>query len=264
MRRTTVGASTGVLLLLGAALLAAPDGETDQGYVATGPAGDRSPVKPAPPTADVTLTPLDGHGHEPGPGTSHPGKPSPGGANRPPSAGDTGPDGTKGPGGPDGSNRPGGPDGTSTSDASESPQQPPAGHADDPDDSGSPADHNAPPDNGPPSDDPTPSDPPPSSPAVLHLSPPDLADTDTRWCEKVTLDLRNTGGRPVREGTLTFHTHIIGGLGIDWSTRKSTRALPTPIPAGETKTRTWKICVAAWRVPLGMHIDTKTVDAEWT
>ncbi|GAA0444220.1 hypothetical protein GCM10010361_05160 [Streptomyces olivaceiscleroticus] len=233
-----------MLLLLGAALLAAPDGETDQGYVATGPAGDRSPVKPVPPTADVTLTPLDGHGHEPGPGTSHPGKPSPGGANRPPSTGDTGPDGTKGPGGPDR---------TSTTDASESPQQPPAGHADDPDD---------PDDSASPSDDPTSSDPPPS-PASLHLSAPDLADTDTRWCEKVTLDLRNTGGRPVREGTLTFHTHIIGGLGIDWSTRKSTRALPTPIPAGRTKTHTWKICVAAWRVPLGMHIDTKTVDADW-
>ncbi|WP_223731204.1 hypothetical protein [Streptomyces purpurogeneiscleroticus] len=64
-------------------------------------------------------------------------------------------------------------------------------------------------------------------------------------------------------GTITFATHIIGGLGIDWDTRKSTRELPVPIAGGESKKHTWKVCVDAWRVPLGMHITTKDADATW-
>ncbi|MFC6064836.1 hypothetical protein [Streptomyces ochraceiscleroticus] len=77
------------------------------------------------------------------------------------------------------------------------------------------------------------------------------------------MKLHNTGGRPVTDGTITFATHIIGGLGIDWDTRKSTRELPVPIAGGETKTHTWKVCVDAWRVPLGMHITTKGAAATW-
>ncbi|MEU6113762.1 hypothetical protein ABZ840_04210 [Streptomyces sp. NPDC047117] len=252
MRRRTAGATTGVVLLLGAALLTIPGGSDDEGYIATGAADTtHSPSKPVPPTDDVTLTPLDGPRDADSP---HPDASRPDGTNKPPTKGPTAPDGRAG------SNESGAPSG---------PQNPPTaskgteGGSTGGDDTGTPADNDDSPSGRPGDDEPTPSAPDTGSPALLELSTPDLADTDTRWCEKVTLNLHNTGGQPVREGTLTFHTHIIGGLGIDWATRKSTRPLPAPLPAGATEKHTWKICVDAWRVPLGMHIDTKNVDADW-
>ncbi|MFI8850798.1 hypothetical protein ACIGW3_11540 [Streptomyces sp. NPDC053499] len=100
---------------------------------------------------------------------------------------------------------------------------------------------------------------PPSGPAVLRASEPRRAEADDRWCEKVTVRFTNSGGRTVTGGKVTFRTHIIGALGIDWATRESTRALPVPIRAGEKKEKTWTVCVDAWRVPLGMHIETREV-----
>ncbi|MGI5469934.1 hypothetical protein [Streptomyces sp. CA-132043] len=208
------------------------------------------------PTDDVTLTPLDGPEDS---GPQRPDSSRPDEANSLPA------------GAPEAPDEPAGANGTDTTGAPS--DAPPADSngtggggtedddADPPANEGSPEDGDSPSDR--PGDDPTPSAPDTGSPALLELSAPALTETDTRWCEKVTLNLRNTGGQPVREGTLTFHTHIIGGLGIDWDTRKSTRDLPTPIPAGATKKHTWKICVDAWRVPLGMHIDTKDVDVDW-
>ncbi|MEU7485132.1 hypothetical protein [Streptomyces sp. NPDC042319] len=253
MRRRTAGATTGVVLLLGTALLTIPGGSDDEGYIATGAADTtHSPSKPVPPTDDVTLTPLDGPRDADSP---HPDASRPDGTNKPPASG---------PDAPEGAHE------TATSGTPEAPQNPPDNtgsedDADSPSDNGTPQEGDSPTDNpgNATGNSPTPSTPDPGSPALLKLSTPDLADTDTRWCEKVTLNLHNTGGQPVREGTLTFHTHIIGGLGIDWATRKSTRPLPAPLPAGATEKHTWKICVDAWRVPLGMHIDTKNVDADW-
>ncbi|WP_199918910.1 hypothetical protein [Streptomyces sp. NRRL F-5053] len=97
----------------------------------------------------------------------------------------------------------------------------------------------------------------PARPAVLEAGKIERAETDVRWCEKVTVRFRNTGGTAVTEGSVAFGTHIIGGLGVDWATRTSTRELPVPIEAGASRTKTWKLCVDAWRVPLGMHIETK-------
>lgn len=99
----------------------------------------------------------------------------------------------------------------------------------------------------------------PSGPAVLQTGKPQRKKTDDRWCEKVTVEFRNTGGATVGSGTVTFATHIIGSLGVDWATRESTRKLPTPIAAGEKKQKTWTVCVDEWRVPLGMHIETQSV-----
>ncbi|WP_244410243.1 hypothetical protein [Streptomyces albofaciens] len=79
----------------------------------------------------------------------------------------------------------------------------------------------------------------------------------------MTVELRNTGGRPVTSGSITFGTHIIGALGIDWTTRTSTHSLPTPIPATSHRTATWRVCVASWRVPFGMHVETQDVRVEW-
>lgn len=105
--------------------------------------------------------------------------------------------------------------------------------------------------------------PPSTAPAALVASDPVRTPTDHRWCEDVTLTFRNPGGRPVRSGTVTFGTHVIDALGIDWSTVESTEALPTPIAPGARKERTWTVCVDAWRVPLGMRIETRDVSVRW-
>jgi hypothetical protein len=73
----------------------------------------------------------------------------------------------------------------------------------------------------------------------------------------------NTGGAAVRSGTVTFGTHIIGALGIDWATVESAQDLPVPIGAGKRKKKTWTVCVDAWRVPIGMHVETRDVSVEW-
>ncbi|MFF1681559.1 hypothetical protein ACFVYG_36620 [Streptomyces sp. NPDC058256] len=100
-------------------------------------------------------------------------------------------------------------------------------------------------------------------PAALTVGTPERESADQRWCERVTVVFRNTGGTAVRSGTVTFGTHIIGALGIDWATIESVEELPVPIAAGAERTKTWTVCVDAWRVPLGMHIETRDVAVEW-
>lgn len=109
---------------------------------------------------------------------------------------------------------------------------------------------------------PTPT-PPPAGPAVLALGEPVRAALDKRWCEQVTVEFRNTGGSPVTSGTVTFATHIIGALGIDWATVESAQPLPAPIAAGAVRKQAYTVCVDAWRVPLGMHVETQDVTAVW-
>ncbi len=84
-----------------------------------------------------------------------------------------------------------------------------------------------------------------------------------RWCEDVTLVLRNKGGAAVRSGTVEFGTHVIGALGVDWGTVESTVKLPAPIRGGQSVRKTWPVCVDAWRVPWGMHVETRDVDVDW-
>lgn len=95
------------------------------------------------------------------------------------------------------------------------------------------------------------------------MSGPVRVSTEQRWCEDVTLVFHNSGGRAVGSGTVDFGTHIVDGLGIDWATRDSTVPLPTPIRAGARREQTWTVCVDAWRVPLGMHIETRDVSVRW-
>ncbi|MEU5437852.1 hypothetical protein AB0G73_31355 [Streptomyces sp. NPDC020719] len=101
------------------------------------------------------------------------------------------------------------------------------------------------------------------APAALGVGAITRAPADTRWCDRVTVALRNTGGTPVRSGTLTFATHVIGLLGVDWATLTSTRPLPGPIGAGAAVSPTYTVCVDAWRVPIGMHVETREVTADW-
>jgi hypothetical protein len=103
-----------------------------------------------------------------------------------------------------------------------------------------------------------------AAPAALTWSTPAREATDRRWCEKVTVAFHNSGGTAVRSGTITLGTHIIDLLGIDWSTVKSTESLPVPIAPGSRTSKTWTVCVDDWRVPLGMHIETRIVTVDWS
>lgn len=105
--------------------------------------------------------------------------------------------------------------------------------------------------------------PTPATPARLTLGAPTRSGAAERWCENVTVSFTNTGTTTARSGTITFATHIIGALGVDWATRTTTQPLPTPIAGGTTKTRAYTVCVESWRVPLGMHVDTRNVTATW-
>ncbi|MER6671982.1 hypothetical protein [Streptomyces sp. NPDC000983] len=103
----------------------------------------------------------------------------------------------------------------------------------------------------------------PAAPAALVWAEPERAAAEQRWCEEVTLAFHNSGGTPVRSGTVTFGTHVIGALGVDWATVESDVGLPAPIGAGARTERTWTVCVEPWRVPLGMHVETRDVSVEW-
>ncbi|MFF3675728.1 hypothetical protein ACFYYS_17250 [Streptomyces sp. NPDC002120] len=105
---------------------------------------------------------------------------------------------------------------------------------------------------------------PPTTPAKLTLSAPARAAAADRWCERVTVTFTNTGTTAARAGTVSFATHIIGALGIDWATITTTQPLPAPLAGGASKTQTYAVCVEAWRVPLGMHVETRNVTATWS
>jgi hypothetical protein len=254
MRRRHGAALAAVTLCLGGALTACGSGGGD-GYVAVGAAGsgpDEAPSAAVPPKGEVVLVPLDGavpsgdsEGKTP---EEKPGKPGerelpavPGGGTGSAVGGTGGvTGGTGSPGGTGGASG-GGTGSTGGSGGS----------------------------GGPPATTPTPPGTPPKpaptppGPAVLTLDEPVRTTLDKRWCEKVTVQFRNTGGSPVTSGTVTFATHIIGALGIDWATIESAQPLPAPIAAGGLRKQAYTVCVDAWRVPLGMHIETQSVTAVW-
>ncbi|MFG2973976.1 hypothetical protein ACGFYY_13385 [Streptomyces sp. NPDC048331] len=105
---------------------------------------------------------------------------------------------------------------------------------------------------------------PPATPARLTLSTPVRSAATDRWCERVTVTFTNTGTTAARAGTVSFATHIIGALGIDWATITTSQPLPVPLAGGASKAQTYTVCVESWRVPLGMHVDTRQVTATWS
>jgi hypothetical protein len=268
-RRGTAIASSAAALCLGA-LLSGCAGAGD-GYVATGAAGPdsgRAPTQAVPPKDGVDLVPLDQDGDNTGEHRRPDGKSGASGT----------PPGTAGTGEVRGSASPTAGSGTRTPTPSASSRPPGSGpQSANPQGSGGvtgPADGRT-------DDEPAPSPPPgtpspapsmpstpstpstPSGPAALKVGDPERAAADERWCEKVTVEFRNTGGLPVVSGTVTLSTHVVDLLGLDWATLESKRKLPAPIGAGQKRLRTWKVCVDAWRVPLGMHIETRDVSADW-
>ncbi|MFI5771921.1 hypothetical protein ACIA74_25995 [Streptomyces sp. NPDC051658] len=256
-RRGTVIAASAAVLCLGGVLAACGGGTADEGYVALGAAGTdsgRAPTGAVAPSGKVTLVPLDrgggkgrgdGRGGSDGEGAggrSGGRGPSPSASGSADGAGATGaasggaprPSGTPGTSGPGSGSGTGGASGGAggPGEGSTGPTAPSV--------PGSPA---------------------PGGPAELTVGAPVRAAADERWCEKVTVEFRNTGGSAARSGIVTFATHVIGGLGIDWATIESTGPLPAPIDAGAARTKTYTVCVDAWRVPLGMHVETRDVTA---
>ncbi|MEU1617288.1 hypothetical protein ABZ479_08265 [Streptomyces sp. NPDC005722] len=240
-RRGALAAASAAVVCLGAFAALGPDCESNgAGYVAAGaPGPPGGPAVNAAPTGDVDLVPLDGRTAAPsGPGRTSPaapGAPGGGGTGSPPPAG---PGATSGPPRQDGT----APPATATSSGDPTGRPAPGGSA--------PAD-------------PTPgtSAPPsaPGAPAHLVVSAVERAAAADRWCEKVTVTLTNTGGRAAAAGTVTFGTHVIGLLGVDWATVHSSRAAPVPVPGGGSVKEGWEVCVEAWRVPPGMHVETRDV-----
>ncbi|MET9506994.1 hypothetical protein ABZX62_00730 [Streptomyces flavidovirens] len=282
------GAATGtaaVVLCLGGVLAACGGGSgDDDGYAAVGAAGpgqERAPGRAVPPEGEVELVPLDGdstpdagRGGRGGPGDGPP--PADGGG------GDAGGTGASDGGGGSGSTTEGPPaEGGGSRSGKTDPAKPPGAPGGDEDGSGGGGGSEGgsgggtstkPPVTGAPGNgpgtgsggaSPAPPPAPPAGPAVLKLGDPLLAPGDKRWCEQVTVPFRNTGESAVRSGTVTFGTHIIGALGVDWDTRWSTQPLPGPIAAGAAVRKTYTVCVDAWRVPLGMRVETQEVTADW-
>ncbi|MFF0136842.1 hypothetical protein ACFYRN_10435 [Streptomyces sp. NPDC005227] len=272
-RGALLGASAAVLCL-GGVLAACGSGGAGGGYVAVGPGGGSPGASGAAvaPSGDVSLVPLDGSGR-PGSGSrgaksggGHAGSDMGGSTSAGGGPGSASGDGAEGPGdeknaggataggGDDGSGGTGAGTGGAGSGSSSGSDSGRTGGGS----GGSPgngAGHTS-----------VPATPEPSAsarPAALGVTGTTRAGTGRRWCEKVTVSFRNTGGTAVRSGTVTFGTHIIGSLGIDWATITSTEALPAPIGAGARKDGTWTVCVDAWRVPLGMHIETRDVSVQW-
>ncbi|MFC9245155.1 hypothetical protein ACFT7S_14345 [Streptomyces sp. NPDC057136] len=272
-RRGTVIAASAAVLCLGGAVAACGGGAGDDGYVAVGAAGTgpaETPRAAGLPSDKVTLIPLDtpgaerdgdgggGHGEnadEPGPGAELPGVPDgvPEAGERTATTGPGSGSGTSGSGG-SGTAAPGSAGGTGSADPGSAGG---TGSADPGSTGGSGGTGSTPP----PSSSPAPTA--PATPAALQVGDPVPAEADRRWCEKVTVEFRNTGGSPVRSGTVTFETHIIGALGIDWATVESTQPLPAPIDAGAVRKKTYTVCVESWRVPLGMRTETQDVTATW-
>ncbi|MEV6840436.1 hypothetical protein AB0N17_39120 [Streptomyces sp. NPDC051133] len=253
-RRGAVTAASAAVVCLGGVLAACGGGNSGGGYVAVGAGSPRDDPSATAPTGSVTFVPLDGANGE-------------GGANSS--------EGTRGSGRTGASGRPGtaegaAPDDSVTPDAGGDPGTPGAGGG-----SGTPSGGATPGGPGPggggggrTTPAPGPSGPAPSrtaspSPADLSWGDPATAAADRRWCQKVTVAFHNSGGTAVRSGSVTFGTHIIGALGIDWGTVESTVDLPAPIGPGAHEKPTWTLCVDTWRVPLGMHIETRDVSVRW-
>ncbi|MBO0917313.1 hypothetical protein [Streptomyces laculatispora] len=278
-RRGTVIAASAAVLCLGGVLAGCGDGTGGDGYTAVGAAQaapGKAPSGAVAPSGKVTLVPLDGDergderggGDRSGAGRRGGSSPSPGSSAAARGAGGGaevgGAGGSGGAGGAD-AGRPGAPgraadgsggagDGGTTGGGSTGGASPTGG---------SPAGGSGSGGSTGPATPSAPGSTAPAGAAVLKVGAPGRAAADKRWCEKVTVEFRNTGGSPVRSGTVTFATHIIGGLGIDWATRESTAPLPAPIGAGAARKKTYTVCVDAWRVPLGMHVETRDVTAVW-
>nr|WP_237528863.1 MULTISPECIES: hypothetical protein [Streptomyces] len=230
------------MVCLGAVLAACGNGGGGGGYAAVGPGDTPRASGAAAPTGDVTLVPLDGASVSGSPGR----KSSAADGNSPGGEGGSGPSASGAPEGSGSAPSGGRADPGRAHGGSPTPSVSSGGGGGGGGGGGTSTGGSA----------------TLGGPAALSVSTPVREASDKRWCEKVTVSFHNTGGGAARSGTVTFGTHIIGALGIDWATIESTEDLPVPIAAGATRKKTWTVCVDAWRVPLGMHIETRDVSVQ--
>lgn len=250
-RRGALVSASAAVVCLGTLLAACGTGDGSEGYVAVQrPASSGEAVAP---TGDVELVPLEGA--EAPDGATGGGSSAPGG----PESGS----GSESSGSP-GSGSAGGSGSAASGSNGADRTTPSTGGSNSGSDSGSASGSSG---TGAPSggaDSPaSPTSPAKPGPAVLDIGDPEREPADKRWCEKVTVGFHNTGGTAVRSGTVTLGTHIIGALGIDWATVESAEKLPAPIAPGAREEKTWTVCVDAWRVPLGMHVETRDVSVRF-
>ncbi|WP_327263275.1 hypothetical protein OG444_18910 [Streptomyces sp. NBC_01232] len=260
--RAAVATTLLALCCTAAAGLTGCGGPARDGYVAVGaaaPGPERGAGENVAPRGPVEFQQLGGSdaaggstaSSETAPTTTGPAGSGPPGGSTPGGATTTGPGGSAGtPGTPAGPGRT--PPAPGTPDTPTGPTAP-----------GSPGTPTSPP-TGPGGPGTTPPAPPASTPARLTLSTPVRAAAADRWCERVTVTFTNTGTTAARSGTVSFATHIIGALGVDWATITTTQPLPAPLAGGASRTQTYTVCVESWRVPLGMHVDTRKVTATWS
>ncbi|MFI1481471.1 hypothetical protein [Streptomyces sp. NPDC020747] len=248
-RRGALGGASAAVVCLGTVLAACGTGGGSEGYVAVQrPASSGEAVAP---TGDVELVPLEGASAPEG-ATDDGSSGAPGS----PGSGSAGGGGSAGPGPGSASGSDGGGRTTPSTGVGDSGSGSDSGAA-----SGSSGPDTG---TGTPGGDPgSPASPAKPGPAVLDIGDPEREPADKRWCEKVTVGFHNTGGTAVRSGTVTLGTHIIGALGIDWATVESAEKLPAPIAPGAREEKTWTVCVDAWRVPLGMHVETRDVSVRF-
>ncbi|MFG3113048.1 hypothetical protein ACGF4C_01485 [Streptomyces sp. NPDC048197] len=262
MRRrttTTLASASAAVLCLGVLLTGCGDA-ADRGQVAVGAAGPgdgQAPQHPVPPRDGVELTPYDGNGRGSGGSGGSGGRGVGGGDGR-----GGAPSARTGPGSGSSTTAPGSARPGSTGGKSGSPSPSPGSHGT-PHPTPQPSDPTRPPHH----DSPAPPKPGipagPGAPEGLLVGHAVLAGTDVRWCQKVSLDFVNTGDHAVTTGRVMFGSHVIGSLGVDWATLTSTHELPLPLAPGTRKTGSWRVCVDAWRVPLGMHLDTRDITFAW-
>ncbi|MFF5534379.1 hypothetical protein ACFY71_18160 [Streptomyces cinerochromogenes] len=235
LRSGILTAVSAAVVGLGGVLVACGGGGPGGGYTAVG-TGQGGPTAVAP-SGSVTLVPLDRQPHGAGPAApAHSGTPRSATPESPPTSAST----------------------SASAPTSAPPVEVTSGT---PQSGGGPGGRTTPPAASP---SPAPSRTTPApAPADLSWGDPATEDTDKRWCQKVTVGFHNAGGTAVRSGSVTFGTHIIGALGIDWGTVGSTVELPVPLAPGARRSPAWTVCVDAWRVPLGMHIETRDVSVEW-
>ncbi|MFI9150740.1 hypothetical protein [Streptomyces sp. NPDC053367] len=80
-----------------------------------------------------------------------------------------------------------------------------------------------------------------------------------RRYESATAELHDAGGTAARSGAATLAPHIIGTPGADRSTARPAQDLPMATAPGTRTEPARKACVEAWRVPLGVCVETRDV-----
>jgi hypothetical protein len=91
---------------------------------------------------------------------------------------------------------------------------------------------------------------------VLKAVAVHTAGTAQNWCQKVTVDLADSGGQAARSATVGFQIKVVGALGLTWWTYAMSKPLAAPVPAHRTVPETWTLCLADWQVPAGLHMVT--------